>query len=326
MRNKDTGFLKTLIDEALTHFPNGTSKKNLAEYLRKYYPLHFNSVENARTLVRYYCGSSGKQALKQRENAQQYDFSYIPPQHNDPIINYKLPKDWKHPLILSDIHIPFQDNVALQAALAYGLKNGCDGVVLLGDTMDMYQASTFLKNPTVDQICYELEMTKKFLAGIKKDFGRFIFMVGNHDLRWQKKLMADPSLFGIKEIQLRNLLGVPEEDWIERNRCIEIGKLYGVHGHEMSKGMTSPVNPARGLFLKTGESAFVAHHHRTSEQPFKRPFSQTQVVCYSIGCLCILRNDYDTYNQSNHGFADVIVHNNGDFEFHNHKIINGKVF
>jgi hypothetical protein len=45
-----------------------------------------------------------------------------------------------------------------------------------------------------------------------------------------------------------------------------------------------------------------------------------------VGCLCDLSPDYAIVNRWNHGFAIVDIDEDGSFEVHNHKIIDGRVY
>jgi hypothetical protein len=98
--------------------------------------------------------------------------------------------------------------------------------------------------------------------------------------------------------------------------------LYVLHGHEFRAPMTNPVNPARGLFLRTKTNAICGDMHQTSQHT-ESGLDHT-ISTWSIGCLCNLRPAYMPLNKWNHGFAVVESHR-GSWSVTNHKIINGKV-
>ena len=54
---------------------------------------------------------------------------------------------------------------------------------------------------------------------------------------------------------------------IRNKRILLAGKLNIIHGHELARGLTDPVNPARGFYNKAKNNVIGGHHHRTSEHP-----------------------------------------------------------
>ena len=71
-------------------------------------------------------------------------------------------KDKNNILVLSDIHIPYQDNKALELAINYGIENKVNAIYLNGDTIDMYQGSRFIKDRRLRDLAGELELTRQF--------------------------------------------------------------------------------------------------------------------------------------------------------------------
>jgi hypothetical protein len=51
---------------------------------------------------------------------------------------------------------------------------------------------------------------------------------------------------------------------VEDQRPIMCGELPVLHGHEKGKGISSPVNQARGAFLRLLHTVLEGHGHRTS--------------------------------------------------------------
>jgi hypothetical protein len=112
-------------------------------------------------------------------------------------------------------------------------------------------------------------------------------------------------------------------EWVEDKRVIRSGKLACLHGHEFAGG-GGGVNPARWLFLRTGENAVCGHFHRTSEHS-EPSLSREARAAWSTGCLCDMRPSYMPHNKWNHGFAWIDVEVDGHFALKNLRIINGKV-
>ena len=75
---------------------------------------------------------------------------------------FYIPKGQNNILVLSDIHIPYQDNKALELAINYGIENKVNAIYLNGDTIDMYQGSRFIKDRRLRDLAGELELTRQF--------------------------------------------------------------------------------------------------------------------------------------------------------------------
>jgi len=98
-----------------------------------------------------------------------------------------------------------------------------------------------------------------------------------------------------------------------------LGKLPVLHGHEKGKGMSAPVNQARGAFLRLHHTVLEGHGHRTSGH-CEPDMWGNEVFCWSTGCLADLRPEYARLNKYNHGFATVDVHADGSFDVQNMRI------
>jgi hypothetical protein len=116
-----------------------------------------------------------------------------------------------------------------------------------------------------------------------------------------------------------------EDKFITDRKIIKIGKLNVLHGHEVGGGVFSPVNFARTLFMKMGESTIAGDRHQTSEHSFTRPASDEIITCWSTGHLAEAHPKYRPINNWNHGFAVVEQDGTGMFEVHNKRIVRNKV-
>ena len=142
--------------------------------------------------------------------------------------------------------------------------------------------------------------------------------------------LSDPHIVGIHFIGQENGRPFFVMEFVEGEALggmlRRLGKLPVYHGHELPQGMSSPVNPARGLWMRVQESLICGHWHRTSEHTESTGLEKRLSSCWSLGCLCDLSPDYAIVNRWNHGFAVVDVEADGNYEVHNHKIIKGKVY
>lgn len=319
--------------EALEKMPEATTR-SVANWLCVNHPLDFPTQENARGIVRSIRGEiQGKKGVEGYERTSEekksaQGWSKLPDTDYKEQEPFVIPKGNNRILILSDIHLPYYDVEALSIALHWASDKDINAIILNGDTMDMYQASRYTKDRRLRDLSGEIEMTRDFLRQLKDEFSCPIyFKIGNHEDRWETYLRTQaPELLGISDFELRNVLrfgelGVTE---VKSRQMIKAGKLNILHGHEFGHSVFSPVNAARGLYMRAKASAIIGHHHQTSEHSEKDLLGDV-VTTWSMGCLCGLSPEYMPYNKWNHGFAFVEVFNNGDFELKNLRIIDGKV-
>jgi hypothetical protein len=110
---------------------------------------------------------------------------------------------------------------------------------------------------------------------------------------------------------------------IGEKRIVMLGKLPVLHGHELPKGLATPVNPARGAFLRAIDCLMIGHQHRTSEHT-ETTLTGKMITCWSTGCLSHLHPDYAPINRWNHGAATVTVDDEGNFTVDNFRLLKGQ--
>jgi len=301
------------------------SKAGLGRLAHEKYPGLFKTPEAARSVVRSVTGAKGKRdrdRVKTRTDLWTGDLS-------SPILNPypRVQVDPGRIGIISDIHIPFYDPVALSAAVTYLADLNLDTLILNGDIIDCYQISRFGFIPMErTRLRWEVDALQKFIVKLKLTFPktRIIYKTGNHEDRWDRYILNRvPELFGTKITEFGQLVKADGVELVEDKRVIEAGNLHIIHGHEYP-GMSSPVNPARAFFLRAKTNVIGGHLHRTSEH-IERDLSDKMIGSWSTGCLCDLTPEYRPLNPWNHGFAWVELDNSGDFEVHNKKILDGLV-
>lgn len=323
---------KEIIADIIREFPD-EQNRTIARIAHKKYPTVFPTVDSARDVVRTARGARGervrRQSLPDLKKPIGWQQNVMPKavkdDHPDMVI-----KGAHRTLILSDIHIPYHDEVALQAAVEYGKKQKPDIVILNGDIGDFYAVSRHDKDPR-RCLAEELEAVRQFLFWLRKQFpkARIIFKTGNHEQRLERFLMKNaPVLLGTSDFEIPTLLRFSELgiEAVGSLNMIRLGKLCIYHGHELPQGMSSPVNPARGMWMRVQETLLCGHWHRVSEHVEKLGISGKTVSCWSTGCLCDMRPSYCIINRWSHGFAFVTTDSKGEFEVQNKRIIRGKVY
>jgi len=232
-------------------------------------------------------------------------------------------------LVLSDIHVPFHDPVALNAALEHGDKVNPSVVLLNGDAVDFHSISRFLCNPEERDLAGEIKAIRELLAHLRARFqkARIIYKLGNHEERWWAYLWGKaPELLGCSFATFDSLVESEKHgiEVVQDGRIIMAGKLPILHGHEWRGGISTPVNPARGAFLKAIACVMQGHLHRSSEHS-ETTLEDKLISTWSTGCLCDLKPAYARINRWNHGFALIDVDKSGAFQVHNKRILKGAV-
>lgn len=232
-------------------------------------------------------------------------------------------------LVISDIHIPYHDRTTLELALKEAKRRRVVGVILNGDILDCHELSDHDKDPRAPRYVEELQTGKQFLGWLRKQLpnARIIYKQGNHEDRLERYLIRKaPVFFGLEAVTTPALLGLNQHgiEWVADKRIIMLGKLNVIHGHEYRGGVSSPVNPARGLYLKARSVAMAGHHHQTSEHHAKDIRGRAEAA-WSLGCACYLQPAYMRFNGWNHGFAFTDLYEDGDFSVENKRVLNGKI-
>jgi predicted phosphodiesterase len=331
-KNSKTSSRTELAKSYILKYPNHNNTQ-IAKLLFDDYPHIFSTVESARSLVRTLVGKNGE---KLRE-AVHKDFAALinamrkelPKGESEKVEPYHLPKSCTRILVLSDIHLPYQDDDALFAALKFGLEKDVNCIYLNGDTMDMYQLSRHEKNPANRSFSYELDTCRTFLKGLRNMFpnAHIVYKCGNHDSRFEKFIRQNPQLMGVQEFELSTLLNFTELriQEVKDKQWAYAGKLPLLHGHELPT-KSGGVNPARTVQLKLNKQAIVGHFHRETRSNGKQ-FDDKPYTTYSSGCLCDLYPAYMPINDWNHGFTYVEVDSKtGNYYVQQKTIVDGKIY
>jgi predicted phosphodiesterase len=322
------------VDDLLRRYPDA-GHRTLAKRLHDQHPMLFPTLENARCSLRGRTGNSGNRKYAEKRGQSRAarkpgEHPPLPQSAIEPWEEYRISA--RRVLVLSDIHLPYFDETALEAALSYGDSFGPDAVLINGDLFDFYQISRFEKDPTKPKLAAELEAGKQFFAHLASRYPKagLFFKLGNHDERWDKYLQQNaPLLFDIPAVRnaWHEAAGITQYSVqvIGDQRPVMLGKLRVFHGHEQGRGISSPVNPARGMFLRLVASGLQGHGHRTSRHSERTADGET-IRCRTTGCLCGLWPEYARINKWDHGFATVVVSEDGTYDLDVKEIDAGKVY
>lgn len=299
--------------------------RTIARMLCNDYPLLFRDVECARDCVRAMLGLKGERVRKKLKDKSLYrkqrnagEFKPTPPRDFGPREQrFHGNTKW---LIISDAHIPFHDANALAAAINFGIKNNCDGIYCNGDMADNSAFSRWFKYPRHITPREDMEDFITNMRDIAKYFERRVFKIGNHDERYDRYIAHNAQyLDGLKGTSFIEVSGIDKMGFaiVESMQIGFIGKLPLLHGHELARGIGSPVSAARGAFLKTHDSILISHYHKTSAHIERMALKNQIFSTRSIGCLCSLSPAYQALTGWNHGFAICQTEDGGAYELSN---------
>lgn len=333
-----------MIADAVTLLGRATPTRAVVRYLQATWPIHFPSFEGCRSMVRWYRGErvnvrqgSGKvegcadpigvRTEEERVEAEMLGAA-MPASDAPPLRPYIIPEGCDKVAVWADIHIPYHDVRALETSIKRIKRDPMDAILLLGDVMDWYQASTFCKDLRLRMPVGEVTKYREFIAYIRQYHrGPIYFKEGNHDERFLIFLRNNaPILLGLPQFELPSILGF-EEDGVTHigdREKVEFGHLVGLHGHEFGRGSYNPVNSARGLFLRALHSGFCGHWHQSSDHT-ERTIGNDLIDCHGVGCLCDLYPQYRRYStKTNHGYAILHRERGGRERLENVRIHEGE--
>lgn len=306
--------------EIIERFPN-LSKRELSKLLYKENPILFKDVEAARFSIRAVTGAVGNPRWKHTQTTKY--IGRLPEGEKNDFSPFVL--KGKRIGIICDTHIPYHDLAAIQIALSELKRLEIDTLVLDGDIIDCYQLSRFEKDPNKRSFAHEINLLNDFIDDVKQFFPSvsIVYKSGNHERRFLKFIQQKaPELLGLQILTWDNLIG-NRVTTVQGKNVLKAGKLNIIHGDEFGDSIFSPVNAARGLYLRSKTNTIAGHSHVTSEH-VERDLNDSITGCWSIGSLCDLHPEWKPINKWNHGFCYVEI-DGENFSVHNYKIINGRI-
>jgi len=178
-------------------------------------------------------------------------------------------------LIISDIHIPYEDYRAIELLWHFIDIYHPDRIIIAGDLIDFYKASKFLLHPDYGQtIKNEISQARQFLQKLREKVPNITidFIEGNHDFRLQKYLLSlTPELINLEVLELPHLLNLSELriNWhpVKQyatsfvDNWITIGDPSINIGH-FNKALQGSGMTVRNLMLQRGGNFVQGHTHR----------------------------------------------------------------
>jgi len=217
-------------------------------------------------------------------------------------------------VVISDVHIPFQDKTVCRMALNFISEHRPAAIHLLGDISDFYSISRFVKDPSrKEDLQDDLDQTKVFLAEVRDaaPSARLIYSEGNHEFRLRKYLASEAKALALlRDLRLEHLLSFDQLRirFQPHDQPYRIGSLLFTHGSLIRKWSG---DSARAHYEKYGTCVIHGHTHRLGAF-YHRDVNDIHAG-WENGCLCSLNPDYATAPDWQHGWSVVWTY--GDY-FH----------
>lgn len=223
---------------------------------------------------------------------------------------------------LSDIHFPYQDDKAIKAVIKFIKDKQPEYIILNGDIVDMYDCSSFDKNPDrMNTFQQELNLAYSLFKELRKvaPNAKIIYIEGNHEYRVRRYLMKHPELFSLDALKLPNLLQTEKYgiDYIEKS--FQLGSLKFTHGSIVRKFSSYT---AHAELDKNDCSGCSGHTHRLGVCYKQTP--QRYLAWFESGCLCDIHPEYVDDPDWQQGFLYGYV-DKDSFAVTPVPIVNGKI-
>lgn len=182
-------------------------------------------------------------------------------------------------LILGDLHAPYHSRRAFALAQKCIKSYKPDTIISIGDWIDCYSVSDYPKHPERKaRLQYEVEAAAKLLKPIKSECDEFYLTAGNHEARLERYLSTRaPELYGL--VNMRELLELKPQEWIEYQYAKQIGKVYFSH----DVGFCGKHSAAKSLAAFGGNLVF--GHSHAPEIVYDRNLRGEAHFCMNVGWL-----------------------------------------
>ncbi len=334
-----------IVKDYLQRFPK-TKKNTLARIIYKENQEVFKDKESVRDIIRYYRGKKGietrtncaDKTFYEDKNKNSRGFEKLSPKLPEMPEGLATLEDWQIEiitgdykiLVLSDVHIPFHSKKHFEMAIERGIKNDVDFVLLNGDFLDFYGLSRWEKDPRIRNFMDERVMMVAGLNYIRSRFpkARIVFKEGNHEERYECYMATKAAeIFGIEDFEFEKVFRLNDFgiEYVKNKRPIKLNELFILHGHEYKFNISNPVNPARGLYMRTKVNSMCGHFHQSSNHS-ESNLEGKYITTWSIGHLGDPHPKYMPLNKWNWGFAEIETCGDRSFQVHNYKIIDDAIY
>jgi UDP-2,3-diacylglucosamine pyrophosphatase LpxH len=197
-------------------------------------------------------------------------------------------------MILSDAHIPFQSDQAINIALKIHQRCRPEEVILNGDMLDFSELSHFVRDKLVDRPIEEsIDDLVKIIKKLQR-YSNVILHEGNHEARLQKYLLSNAP-------EVEHLLKFDKLVNDKLDTPIKIIKSIGrdtmakyfddqlLIGH-FNKALKNSAYTAKALVEQYKMNIVQGHTHRLGV--YYTTGAERTLIGVEGGCLCCIRPNY----------------------------------
>lgn len=224
-------------------------------------------------------------------------------------------------LICSDVHIPYQDNKAVDAFIDHAALTQPDVIVLNGDIIDMFMLSRFTKGEGRNPL-EEMEMCRKFLQCIRMACpkAQIFYVIGNHETRLERYVLNKaPELASLIE----DVFTIIKVSDFEVRGCASLV----VNNSFLFKHGTLLGNKSGLSAIKEMENSYMSgasgHTHRLCKYIARK--AGRKFVWIETGGLMSMNPEYMVDPNWQQGFAEVEFKNGKLYKTNVYEIENGDI-
>ena len=233
---------------------------------------------------------------------------------------FPLPSGYHAVMVLPDLHIPYQDEAALNCALKAHELIKPKRTVILGDWLDAEAFKTYDRKSLLEKSAFdfkedEVDPCNVILDKLQKNTNTLVYIEGNHEFRLEKTaaqarnqgLAAVYSLVSPKTLLSR---GRKNFTWVSYQKKLNHYKitpdLWALHGWSHSKNVAET-----HLNYLMSVSAIFGHVHRQQSAVRRNKVTNKFIKAWTPGCLSKLQPLWDTQTPTDwvHGFSIIYVKN-----------------
>lgn len=197
-----------------------------------------------------------------------------------------LSQRYRRVAFISDIHVPFHDDAALEKTWKILADFKPQLTYLGGDIHDNYALSSHDKDPDRDMTLQdELDFMRDVVVKPLREIGgSVIYQLGNHEERTYRLIRRERALLGLRALSFKRCAELPDSWTVLQDQThVRIGKLLYHHGNLAGRGAGSR-HLASGMLDKLRTSNIHGHFHRF-DIAYASDYSGSVNACFSNGHL-----------------------------------------
>lgn len=224
-------------------------------------------------------------------------------------------------VIASDIHIPFQDDKAVECFLNYCQTKQPEVIILNGDVLDMFRLSRFTKGEGRNPL-EEMEICQELLSRLRNENPNadIYYIIGNHEMRLEKYVLDKaPELASLVE----DVFSIIKVDKFNIKGC---GRLL-VNDNFLVKHGTLLGNKSGLSAIKEMENSYMSgasgHCHKAAKYICRK--AGRKFIWLETGCLCDMQPEYMIDPNWQQAIAEIKIKNSKVYDAKILEIEDGKI-